>query len=168
GRPGRGSAGAGRRRRRGRSSARHRASAPPIRRVSGSRSGGQRCRYRASRRANSTGCETAPARYPAPVQRYGPTPARRAISFWRGRPTLGAAAGYAVLAVLMVGQGLLPGRTLSGSDWALSSVPWQAAQPGSVPGLGTNFELADSADVFQPFLQYTRSRLPNAPLWKPY
>jgi hypothetical protein len=102
------------------------------------------------------------------VQRYGPTPARRAITFWRGRPTLGAAAVYAVLAVLMVGQGLLPGRTLSGSDWALSSVPWQAAKPASVPGLGTNFELADSADVFQPFLQYTRSQLPGVPLWNPY
>jgi len=84
------------------------------------------------------------------------------------RPTLIAAVIYAVLAALMVGQGLLPGRTLSGSDWALSSVPWVSTKPASVPGLGTNYELADSADVFQPFLQYTRSRLPSAPLWNPF
>ncbi len=37
-----------------------------------------------------------------------------------------------------------------------------------MPGLGTNFELADSANVFQPMLQYTRSRLPGVPLWNPY
>lgn len=75
---------------------------------------------------------------------------------------------YAVLAVLMVGQGLLPGRTLSASDTLLSSVPWQSSKPASVPGLGTNFELADSADVFQPMLQYSRSQLPSIPLWNPY
>jgi hypothetical protein len=79
-----------------------------------------------------------------------------------------AALIYAVLSVLMVGQGLLPGRTLSGSDSLLSSVPWQQSKPANVPGLGTNFELADSADVFQPFLQYTRDRLPSIPLWNPY
>ena len=84
------------------------------------------------------------------------------------RPTLAAAVIYAVLSVVMVGQGLLPGRTLSGSDSLLSSVPWQSSKPASVPGLGTNFELADSANVFQPMLQYTRSRLPGVPLWNPY
>ena len=63
---------------------------------------------------------------------------------------------------------MLPGRTLSGSDTLLSSVPWQASKPADVPGLGTNFELADSADVFQPMLQYTRSQLPTVPLWNPY
>jgi Bacterial membrane protein YfhO len=94
--------------------------------------------------------------------------ARRLWAFWSARPTLGAAVIYAVLAVLMVGQGVLPGRTLSGSDTLLSSVPWQASKPASVPGLGTNFELADSADVFGPMLQYTRSRLPTVPLWNPY
>ena len=94
--------------------------------------------------------------------------ARRLWGFWSARPTLSAVVIYAVLAVLMVGQGLLPGRTLSGSDWLLSAVPWQASKPAAVPGLGTNFELADSADVFQPMLQYTRSQLPTVPLWNPY
>jgi hypothetical protein len=92
----------------------------------------------------------------------------RAWRFCSARPTLAAAAIYAVLSVLMVGQGLLPGRTLSGSDSLLSSVPWQSSKPASVPGLGTNFELADASNVFQPMLQYTRSQLPGIPLWNPY
>jgi hypothetical protein len=90
------------------------------------------------------------------------------VRFVSARPTLAAAVIYAVLSVLMVGQGLLPGRTLSGSDTLLSSVPWLSSKPSDVPGLGTNFELADSADVFQPMLQYTRSQLPGVPLWNPY
>jgi membrane protein YfhO len=68
----------------------------------------------------------------------------------------------------MVGQGLEPGRTLSSSDGLLSSVPWQASKPADVPGLGTNFELADASNVFQPMLRYTRSQLPTIPLWNPY
>ncbi len=92
----------------------------------------------------------------------------RLWSFWRARPTLAAAVIYAVLSVVMVGQGLLPGRTLSSSDSLLSSVPWAASKPASVPGLGTNFELADASNVFQPMFQYDRSQLPNVPLWNPY
>jgi hypothetical protein len=88
--------------------------------------------------------------------------------FWRARPTLAVAIIYALLSIVMVGQGLAPGRTLSGSDSLLSAVPWAASKPASVPGLGTNFELADSANVFQPMLQFTRSQLPGVPLWNPY
>jgi hypothetical protein len=93
---------------------------------------------------------------------------RRVWRFWSARPTLAAAAIYAVLSFVMVGQGLLPGRTLSSSDGLLSNVPWQSSKPASVPGLGTNFELADASQVFQPMLQYTRSVLPGVPLWNPY
>ena len=93
---------------------------------------------------------------------------RRAWGWWSRRPTLAAAVIYAVLAVVMVGQGLEPGRTLSSSDGLLSSVPWQASKPADVPGLGTNFELADASNVFQPMLRYTRSQLPTVPLWNPY
>jgi len=92
----------------------------------------------------------------------------RAFRWFAARPTLAAALIYAVLSVVMVGQGLLPGRTLSSSDGLLSSVPWQASKPASVPGLGTNFELADASNVFQPMLRYTRSQLPSIPLWNPY
>jgi Bacterial membrane protein YfhO len=93
---------------------------------------------------------------------------RRAWGWWSRRPTLAAAVIYAALAVVMVGQGLEPGRTLSSSDGLLSSVPWQASKPADVPGLGTNFELADASNVFQPMLRYTRSQLPTVPLWNPY
>ena len=92
----------------------------------------------------------------------------RVLRFWTARPTLAAAVIYAVLSVVMVGQGLLPGRTLSSSDSLLSSVPWQSSKPASVPGLGTNFELADASNVFQPMVQYTRSQLPTVPLWNPF
>ncbi len=91
--------------------------------------------------------------------------ARRLVA---ARPTLAAALVYAALSVLMVGQGLLPGRTLSSSDSLLSAVPWQSSKPADVPGLGTNFELADASNVFQPMLRYTRSQLPSVPLWNPY
>jgi hypothetical protein len=92
----------------------------------------------------------------------------RAWSWSSRRPTLAAALIYAVLALVMVGQGLLPGRTLSSSDGLLSSVPWQSSKPADVPGLGTNFELADASNVFQPMLRYTRSQLPTIPLFNPY
>lgn len=92
----------------------------------------------------------------------------RATGLIRDRPVLTAALIYAVLSVLMVGQGLLPGRTLSSSDGLLSSVPWQSSKPASVPGLGTNFELADASEVFQPMFRYTRSQLPSIPLWNPF
>ncbi len=90
---------------------------------------------------------------------------------WRlasARPALAAAVIYAVLAVVMVGQGLLPGRALTSSDGLLSAVPWLSSKPASVPGLGTNYELADASTVFQPLLQYTRSQWPSVPLWNPY
>ncbi|MGA2008917.1 MAG: YfhO family protein [Solirubrobacteraceae bacterium] len=92
----------------------------------------------------------------------------RVLRLAAARPTLAAALVYALLSLLMVGQGLLPGRTLSSSDSLLSSVPWQSSKPADVPGLGTNFELADASNVFQPMLQYTRSQLPGVPLWNPY
>ena len=34
--------------------------------------------------------------------------------------------------------------------------------------LGANWEMADAVAQFQPFLAYTRSRLPDIPLWNPY
>ncbi len=92
----------------------------------------------------------------------------RLLASLMGRPRLLAALIYAVLSVVMVAPGLMPGKTLSGSDYLYNDAPWQSVRPVSVPGLGANFELADAADVFQPFLQYTRSQLPSVPLWNPY
>ena len=75
---------------------------------------------------------------------------------------------YAVLSVVMVGPGLLPGKTLSASDYLWNNPPWQASRPASVVGIGSNFELADQPLVFQPFLRHTRDVLPHIPLWNPY
>jgi hypothetical protein len=84
------------------------------------------------------------------------------------RPALAAAAIYALLSLIMVGQGLLPGRTLSPSDSLWSAAPWTEAKPADVPPLGSNFELADASEVFIPFARWTRDELPDIPLWNPH
>ncbi|HVD57718.1 MAG TPA: hypothetical protein VNC17_12805, partial [Thermoleophilaceae bacterium] len=86
----------------------------------------------------------------------------------RARPALAAALIYAVLSVVMVGPGLMPGKTLSASDYLWNNPPWQASRPASVVGIGSNFELADQPLVFQPFLRHTGDVLPHIPLWNPY
>lgn len=88
---------------------------------------------------------------------------------WLGvRPMLAAAVIYAVLSLVFVGQGLFPGRTLSASDFLWNDAPWQSSRPASVVGIGANYELTDTVEVFQPFLRYTRASLPHIPLWNPY
>src|SRR5918992_1860324 len=84
------------------------------------------------------------------------------------RPTLTAAAVYALLALALVGHGLIPGRTLSASDYLWSGAPWQAAAPPGVTGLGSNYEQADAVLVFQPLAQWARGPLPDVPLWNPH
>ena len=84
------------------------------------------------------------------------------------RPALTAALIYALLAVVMVGQGLLPDRALSPSDSLWSAAPWDASRPADVPPLGSNFELADASEVFVPYLRWTRDQLPDVPLWNPH
>jgi hypothetical protein len=86
----------------------------------------------------------------------------------RARPMLVAAVVYAALSLLMVAPGLLPGKTLSASDYLWNNPPWQATRPASVVGIGANFELADQPLVFQPFLRYNRDVLPHIPLWNPH
>jgi Bacterial membrane protein YfhO len=90
------------------------------------------------------------------------------LRWWVARPALAAAVFYALLSLLMVGQGLLPGRTLSSSDGLWSMTPWQALRPDGVPPLGTNFEMADAVSVFQPFFDFARDSLPDVPLWNPH
>ena len=86
----------------------------------------------------------------------------------RRRPSLAAAALYAVLALLFVAPALVPGRTLASTDLLWSIAPWTGDRPDGVRDLGANWEMADSVAQFQPFLAYTRSRLPDIPLWNPY
>jgi hypothetical protein len=93
---------------------------------------------------------------------------RTALTWWRARPTLVAAVLYAALALLMVSPGLAPGRVLSSADQLYSFTPWTASVPEGVrPFGGSNFELQDQVLHSQPFLRYTRERLPDIPLWNP-
>jgi hypothetical protein len=86
----------------------------------------------------------------------------------RRHPVLGAAALYAALSTLMFAQALQPGHTLGASDLLWSVAPWAADPPPSVRLPGANPELSDSVQVFQPFLDHTRDRLPDMPLWNPH
>jgi hypothetical protein len=89
----------------------------------------------------------------------------RAGRWWAGRPALSAAVIYAVLSLVFVGQGLLPGRTLSDADMLWSGPPWTASAPPGVRFGGANFELADTTAVFLPFFEYAKRTLPDVPLW---
>jgi hypothetical protein len=86
----------------------------------------------------------------------------------RRRPSLAAAGLYAVLALLFVAPSLVPGRTLASTDVLWSITPWAGDRPDGVRELGANWEMADAVAQFQPFLAYTRERLPDIPLWNPY
>jgi hypothetical protein len=94
--------------------------------------------------------------------------ARRLLSAIRRRPTLSAALAYALLAVALVAPGLLPGRTLSASDYLWSGAPWTAERPAGVQALGSNYEEVDAVTQFQPFLQYAARHMPDVPLWNPH
>ena len=83
------------------------------------------------------------------------------------RATLAVAGLYAVLAILLVGQGLLPDRTLSPSDYLWTATPWSGYTPHGVRLFGANGELADAVAAFQPFTQHARAVLPSGPLWDP-
>jgi hypothetical protein len=84
------------------------------------------------------------------------------------RPALCAAILYAIVALVFVGQGLLPGRTLSSSDMLWSTAPWTSTAPAEVRWGGANFELADAVTVFHPFFLHARETLPDVPLWNPH
>ena len=86
----------------------------------------------------------------------------------RRRPVLAVAALYAVLSLAMFLPGMVPGRTLSPSDYLWTSTPWAASRPEGVPILGSNREQTDAVKMFQPWLEETRRRLPDLPLWDPY
>ena len=94
--------------------------------------------------------------------------ARRLLSAVRRRPTLSAALAYALLSLLLFAPALLPGHTLSASDYLWSGAPWTADRPAGVQDLGSNYEEADAVLQFQPFLQYAARELPDVPLWNPH
>jgi hypothetical protein len=89
------------------------------------------------------------------------------VSGLRRRPTLAAAVFFVLLSLLMFAPGLVPGRVMSASDLLWSATPWQPESPPGVKPLGSNHDQADSVQVFAPFLEATRERLPDVPLWNP-
>jgi hypothetical protein len=89
------------------------------------------------------------------------------LTWLRRHPHAAAALVYAVLAVVLYAPALLPGHTLSASDYLWTAAPWAAERPSDVRAFGSNYELVDSAVQFQPWFEYTRDRLPGAPLWNP-
>ncbi len=70
-----------------------------------------------------------------------------------------------MLGLVFYAPALLPGQTLSGSDFLWTAAPWAAERPPDVRAFGSNYELIDSAVQFQPWLEYSRERLPSPPLW---
>ena len=86
----------------------------------------------------------------------------------RARPVRCIALLYAILSLAMVSPGLVPGRTLSSSDYLWTAAPWAHERPAGVRPGGANLELADSVSNFQPAFRFTRSALPDVPLWNPH
>jgi hypothetical protein len=85
----------------------------------------------------------------------------------RTRPVAAAALLYALLALALYSPALIPGRTLSASDFLWTAAPWAAERPPDVRPFGSNYELIDSAVQFQPWLEHSRDRFPEPPLWNP-
>ncbi len=83
------------------------------------------------------------------------------------RPNVTAAAIFAVLAVLFVSPGVMPGHTLSNSDWFWFKAPWNGVRPASITHAG-NPTFDDTPAVIQPFTRYTKASLPHIPLWNPH
>jgi hypothetical protein len=83
------------------------------------------------------------------------------------RPTLAAAVICLAMSLVFVGQGLLPGRTLSNSDSFWFKAPWGAQKPASLTR-PSNPEFDDAPAVLHPFTRFTKSRLPEVPLWNPH
>ncbi len=88
-------------------------------------------------------------------------------SFVTRRPNVAAAVLFAVLAIVFVGQGLLPGRTLSNSDTFWFYPPFKANHPAALAH-SANPEIDDAPALMQPFVRYTKASLPHIPLWDPH
>jgi hypothetical protein len=75
----------------------------------------------------------------------------------RRHPTATAALICLAMSLIFVGQGLLPGRTLSNSDSFWFKAPWAYAKPASLQR-PSNPEFDDAPAVLQPFTQFTKAR----------
>ena len=72
-----------------------------------------------------------------------------------------------MLSVLLYAPALIPGHTLSASDYLWTAAPWAAERPPDIRAFGSNYELVDAVTQFQPWMEHSRERLPSAPLWNP-
>jgi hypothetical protein len=111
---------------------------------------------------------TADAAPSSPPARAGSELGAGRGAWLRRHPAAAAALVYAVLSVALYSAAFAPGHTLSASDFLWSAAPWAAERPADVEFLGSNLELVDYPTFLQPWLRYTRERLPDAPLWNPY
>ena len=84
------------------------------------------------------------------------------------RPVLAAALLYALLSVAFVSPALVPGKTLSASDYLWSVAPWAESRPADVDAFGSNFDMLDQAFQFQPGWRFALRHLPDVPLWNPH
>jgi Bacterial membrane protein YfhO len=91
----------------------------------------------------------------------------RARSAAGRRPALSVAVLYLLLALLLVGPALLPGKTLSNSDTTWFQPPFIGVKPEE-PRSPSNIELGDAPGQLQPFLRYGTERMPDIPLWNPH
>ena len=71
------------------------------------------------------------------------------------------------MSLVFVGQGLLPGRTLSNSDSFWFKAPWGYAKPAALQR-PSNPEFDDAPAVLHPFARFTKDNLPDVPLWNPH
>jgi hypothetical protein len=85
----------------------------------------------------------------------------------RRRPTLAAALLCLAMSLVFVGQGLLPGRTLSNSDSFWFKAPWAYEKPAALQR-PSNPEFDDAPAVLHPFTRFTKDNLPDVPLWNPH
>ena len=92
---------------------------------------------------------------------------KRALGGLRRRPVVAAALFYAVLTILFLGPGLLPGKTLSSSDTLWFEPPWVASKPPELT-VPTNPDFADAPEQMQLFLHEAARVMPDIPLWNPY
>ena len=88
-------------------------------------------------------------------------------SWLRSHPVASAALLYAVLALAFVSPALMPGKVLSNSDSYWYQPPWVDVRPDGFDR-PSNPEIDDIPSQMHPFLQYTRERLPDMPLWNPH
>jgi hypothetical protein len=82
-------------------------------------------------------------------------------------PALAAALLYAVVVIVFLSPGLLPGKALSSNDTLWFESPWLPYKPADLTR-PSNGELGDSTEHLQLFLRANAENFPDVQLWNPY